>query len=51
LDKNNSKIVIELFLNALRRGATVIGIFHDQETADILATQRIDMNQFRKHHD
>jgi alpha-D-ribose 1-methylphosphonate 5-triphosphate synthase subunit PhnL len=47
LDKQNSKVVIDLFLKAIKRGAAVIGIFHDQDTADALATQRINMNQFR----
>lgn len=51
LDKLNSKIVINLFQQSISKGAAVVGIFHDQETADILATQRINMNQFRKNYD
>jgi len=47
LDKRNSKIVIDLFLQALERGAAIIGIFHDPETANIIATKRLDMSQFR----
>ncbi len=48
LDKTNSRIVLELFLKAMDKGAAIIGIFHDQETASVLATKRLDMNQFRK---
>jgi alpha-D-ribose 1-methylphosphonate 5-triphosphate synthase subunit PhnL len=47
LDSKNSQIVTDLFLQAIERGAALIGIFHDPDTANAIATKRLDMTQFR----
>jgi alpha-D-ribose 1-methylphosphonate 5-triphosphate synthase subunit PhnL len=47
LDSNNSITVISLIKEAIERGAAVIGIFHDQNVGDAVATRRVDMTQFR----
>lgn len=48
LDKANTRTVIELIQEAVARGASVLGIFHDPEVGEQLATRRIDMAQFRR---
>ena len=48
LDAANTRTVVELIQEALKRGSTVLGIFHDQEVGAQVATRRIDMSQFRK---
>lgn len=47
LDKANTRTVIELIDEAVARGATVMGIFHDPEVGAAVATRRIDVAQFR----
>ncbi len=48
LDKVNTQIVVDLIQQVLHQGTAVIGIFHDPELAKALATQRLDMTQFRE---
>jgi alpha-D-ribose 1-methylphosphonate 5-triphosphate synthase subunit PhnL len=47
LDAVNRQTVIELIQTAWARGAAVIGIFHDTEVRDAVATRLLDMDQFR----
>ena len=47
LDAANRQTVIELIQSAWARGAAVIGIFHDLEVRDAVATRLLDMDQFR----
>jgi alpha-D-ribose 1-methylphosphonate 5-triphosphate synthase subunit PhnL len=47
LDAVNRQTVIELIQSAWTRGAAVIGIFHDLEVRDAVATRLLDMDQFR----
>ena len=47
LDAANRQTVIELIQSAWARGAAVVGIFHDLEVRDAVATRLLDMDQFR----
>ncbi len=47
LDVDNSQTVIALIREAIDRGASVVGIFHDKKVAEALATRRIDMMQYQ----
>jgi alpha-D-ribose 1-methylphosphonate 5-triphosphate synthase subunit PhnL len=47
LDKVNTRTVIELIHEAIARGAALMGIFHDAEVGDAVATRRIDVARFR----
>jgi alpha-D-ribose 1-methylphosphonate 5-triphosphate synthase subunit PhnL len=47
LDTANSKTVVRMIHEAITHGAAVVGIFHDTEISDAVATRRIDMAQFR----
>jgi alpha-D-ribose 1-methylphosphonate 5-triphosphate synthase subunit PhnL len=47
LDDANRRTVVELIRQACHRGAAVIGIFHDSEVRDAVATRRIE---FRRPH-
>jgi alpha-D-ribose 1-methylphosphonate 5-triphosphate synthase subunit PhnL len=47
LDAANRQTVIELIQAAWTRGAAVVGIFHDLEVRDAVATRLLDMDQFR----
>ncbi len=47
LDKVNTRTVIELIHDAIARGAALMGIFHDAEVGDAVATRRIDVASFR----
>jgi alpha-D-ribose 1-methylphosphonate 5-triphosphate synthase subunit PhnL len=41
LDADNRRVVVALVREALARGSAVVGIFHDEEVRDALATRRI----------
>lgn len=47
LDAQNRAVVVELIREACGRGAAVIGIFHDEEVRDAVATRRLDIEAFR----
>lgn len=42
LDAANRRVVIELIQEAKRRGSAIVGIFHDEEVRDAVATRRYD---------
>jgi alpha-D-ribose 1-methylphosphonate 5-triphosphate synthase subunit PhnL len=44
LDAGNRRVVIELIREAKARGAAVVGIFHDEEVCDAVATRRVDFS-------
>lgn len=48
LDEENSQTVIDLIYEAINRGTAVVGIFHDSNVANAVATRHIDVTQFRK---
>jgi len=48
LDEENSQTVIDLIYEAINRGTAVVGIFHDSNVANAVATRHIDVMQFRK---
>jgi alpha-D-ribose 1-methylphosphonate 5-triphosphate synthase subunit PhnL len=41
LDADNRSVVVALIREALTRGCAVVGIFHDEEVRDAVATRRI----------
>ncbi len=47
LDADNRRVVVQLIQTALAQGAAVMGIFHDEEVRDALATRCLDVEQFR----
>lgn len=47
LDAENRAVVVDLIREACARGAGVIGIFHDAEVRDAVATRRLDIEAFR----
>lgn len=47
LDAANRRVVVDLIREACDRGTAVIGIFHDQEVRDAVATHRFDVEAFR----
>jgi alpha-D-ribose 1-methylphosphonate 5-triphosphate synthase subunit PhnL len=47
LDAANTQTVIELIREAVARGAAVMGIFHDAEVGDAVATRRVNVAEFR----
>jgi alpha-D-ribose 1-methylphosphonate 5-triphosphate synthase subunit PhnL len=47
LDVANSKTVATMISEAIARGAAIVGIFHDSQIGDAVATRRVDMAQFR----
>jgi len=44
LDAQNREVVIELIAEAKRRGAAIVGIFHDQDTRSIVADRLFDLS-------
>lgn len=48
LDKANTQTVIDLIHEARERGAALLGIFHDAEVAEAVATRRVPVASFRK---
>jgi len=47
LDAANTQTVIEMIHEAVARGTALVGIFHDAQVGDAVATRRIDVAQFR----
>lgn len=47
LDAANREVVVDLIREARERGAAVVGIFHDEEVRDAVATRCIDVESFR----
>lgn len=47
LDAANTRIVVELIAEARSRGAAIVGVFHDPEVADAVATRRLGIERFR----
>lgn len=47
LDADNRSVVIELIQEALARGAAMIGIFHDEDVRDAVATRLLQVAEFR----
>ncbi len=47
LDAANRQVVIGLIREACARGAAVVGIFHDEEVRDAVATRCLDIEHFR----
>ena len=43
LDAANRRVVVELIAEAKARGAAVVGIFHDEEVRDAVATRCVDI--------
>src|SRR5262249_20162071 len=48
LDAANRDRVIEIIREALERGSTIIGIFHDQVTADRILSRKIQLSEFQE---
>jgi alpha-D-ribose 1-methylphosphonate 5-triphosphate synthase subunit PhnL len=48
LDDANVQTVIDLIYEAIKRGSAVLGIFHDNNVGNAVATRHIDVTQFRK---
>ena len=47
LDAENRAIVVTLIRQALDRGAALIGIFHDHDVRDAVATRLFEVNEFK----
>lgn len=47
LDPANRQIVVDLIGRARDRGAAIVGIFHDTEVRDAVATRSFDLGQYR----
>jgi alpha-D-ribose 1-methylphosphonate 5-triphosphate synthase subunit PhnL len=47
LDAGNRAVVVDLIREACARGAAVIGIFHDEEVRDAVATRCLDLESLR----
>ncbi|MBK7004984.1 MAG: phosphonate C-P lyase system protein PhnL [Burkholderiales bacterium] len=47
LDAANTRTVIELIQEAAARGAALVGIFHDAQVGNAVATRRINVGDFR----
>jgi alpha-D-ribose 1-methylphosphonate 5-triphosphate synthase subunit PhnL len=47
LDADNRRVVIQLIRAATQRGAAVIGIFHDDEVREAVASRCLDVEQYR----
>lgn len=48
LDADNRRVVVELILAARQRGTAVVGIFHDDEVRQAVASHSLDVEQYRK---
>lgn len=48
LDADNRRVVVELIHAARARGAAVIGIFHDDEVREAVASRCLDVEHYRK---
>ncbi|AEG93340.1 phosphonate C-P lyase system protein PhnL [Ramlibacter tataouinensis] len=47
LDAANRRVVVQLIREACARGAAVVGIFHDEEVREAVATRCLDVEAFR----
>jgi alpha-D-ribose 1-methylphosphonate 5-triphosphate synthase subunit PhnL len=47
LDARNRAAVVELILEARRRGAAIVGIVHDEDVRDAIATAAYDLSQHK----
>ena len=47
LDADNRRVVVELIQAARQKGAAIVGIFHDDEVRDAVATRCFDVEQYR----
>ena len=47
LDADNRRVVVELIQAARARGAAVVGIFHDDEVREAVASRSLDVEQHR----
>jgi alpha-D-ribose 1-methylphosphonate 5-triphosphate synthase subunit PhnL len=47
LDADNRRVVVELIRAARERGAAVVGIFHDDEVREAVASRCFDVEQYR----
>lgn len=47
LDADNRRVVVELIHAALARGAALVGIFHDEEVRNAVATRCLNVENFR----
>lgn len=47
IDRDNSDIVIDMIEERRRAGAAIVGIFHDDDVRDRLATRTVDVARFR----
>lgn len=47
LDADNRRVVIELIHEAKARGTAVVGIFHDDEVREAVASRCLDVEQYR----
>ena len=45
LDAKNSGVVVELINQAKARGATIVGIFHDEHVRELVADQLVDLTE------
>jgi len=48
LDADNRRVVVALIHAARARGAAVVGIFHDDEVREAVASRCLDIEQFRQ---
>lgn len=46
LDADNRRVVVELIMEAARRGTAMVGIFHDDEVREAVATRVLDVSRF-----
>lgn len=47
LDADNRRVVVELIQAARQKGAAIVGIFHDDEVREAVATRCFDVEQYR----
>ena len=48
LDADNRRVVVELICAARERGAAVVGIFHDDEVRQAVASRTLNVEQYRE---
>lgn len=49
LDADNRRVVVALIRTARAQGSAIVGIFHDEEVREAVATHALDVEQFRSH--
>ncbi len=47
LDRQNRDVVVALIREAMQRGTAIVGIFHDQDVRDQVATHLLDLSRYR----